>query len=162
LQAHFHFYKYGDIASFNGNDQDSHWLIWEGSLDYGHAVRMRVNYNEFDAHTVKYRRFDGDGLMTRGVIVRHLVLPGHTDDSKRILGYLHREYGDSIYISIMNQYTPMPGMEGELARPLTEEEYAEVTDYARAIGIRQAFLQEGGTVSESFIPAFDGEGVLPC
>jgi len=58
----FHFYKYGDIASFNGNDQDSHWLIWEGSLDYGHAVRMRVNYNEFDAHTVKYRRFDGDGL----------------------------------------------------------------------------------------------------
>ncbi|MBE6622523.1 MAG: radical SAM protein [Ruminococcaceae bacterium] len=107
-------------------------------------------------------RFDGDGLMTRGVIVRHLVLPGHTDDSKRILGYLHREYGDSIYISIMNQYTPMPGMEGELARPLTEEEYAEVTDYARAIGIRQAFLQEGGTVSESFIPAFDGEGVLPC
>ncbi len=58
----FYFYKYGDIASFNGDDQDHDWLIWEGSLDYGNAVRIRVNYNEFDAHTVKYRRFDGEGL----------------------------------------------------------------------------------------------------
>ena len=61
--------------------------------------------------------FDGDGMMIKGVIVRHLVLPGHTDDSVRILDYLHREYGSSIYISIMNQYTPMPGMTGELSRP---------------------------------------------
>ncbi len=104
-------------------------------------------------------RFDDDGIMTRGVIVRHLVLPGHTDDSKKILSYLHRTYGDSIYISIMSQYTPMAGMTGELARPLAEEEYAEVVDHAVSLGIRNAFLQEGGAVGESFIPAFDGEGV---
>ncbi len=102
-----------------------------------------------------------EGLMTRGVIVRHLVLPGHIEDSKRVLSYLHDEYGDRIYISIMNQYTPMPGMIGELSRPLTEEEYAEVVAHARRIGIRRAFIQEGGAVSESFIPAFDGLGVLP-
>jgi len=106
-------------------------------------------------------RFDGDGLMTRGVIVRHLVLPGHVDDSKKILSYLHHEYGDSIYISIMSQYTPMAGMTGELSRPLSEEEYAEVVDHALSLGIRNAFIQEGSAVGESFIPTFDGEGVLP-
>ena len=106
-------------------------------------------------------RFDGEGLMMRGVIVRHLVLPGHIDDSKKILSYLHHEYGDSIYISIMSQYTPMPGMTGELARPLTEKEYAEVVEHALSLGIHNAFLQEGSAVGESFIPAFDGEGVLP-
>ncbi len=103
-------------------------------------------------------RFDKNGLMTRGVIVRHLVLPDHTNDSKRILAYLHGEYGDSIYISIMSQYTPMKGMTGGLARPLTDDEYAEVVDYARALGIRNAFIQEGDAVGESFIPDFDPQG----
>jgi putative pyruvate formate lyase activating enzyme len=99
--------------------------------------------------------------MTRGVIIRHLVLPGHVEDSKKVLSYLHHEYGDSIYISIMSQYTPMPGMTGELARSLTEGEYAAVVEHALSLGIRNAFLQEGSSVGESFIPAFDGEGVLP-
>ncbi len=105
-------------------------------------------------------RFTKEGLMTRGVIVRHLVLPGQTDDSKHILSYLHQTYGHSIFISIMNQYTPMPGMTGPLARPLSEEEYREVVDYARSIGIRNAFIQEGGAVGESFIPDFHGEGII--
>ncbi len=104
-------------------------------------------------------RFDGNGLMTRGVIVRHLVLPGHIEDSKAILAYLYRKYGDSIYISIMRQYTPTASMTGDLARPLTEAEYREVVAYACDLGIRNAFLQEGEAVGESFIPAFDGEGV---
>jgi putative pyruvate formate lyase activating enzyme len=101
-----------------------------------------------------------EGLMTRGVIVRHLVLPGHIDDSKRVIGYLHETYGDEIYLSIMSQYTPMPGMEGELSRALTQEEYEEVVAFARGIGVTQAFLQEGSAVGESFIPAFNGEGIL--
>ncbi len=105
-------------------------------------------------------RFDRDGLMTRGVIVRHLVLPGHTDDSCRVLDYLHGEYGDSIFVSIMSQYTPMSGMTGELARRLTAAEYESVADYARSIGIRLAFLQEMSAAGEDCIPAFDGEGVL--
>ena len=60
----------------------------------------------------------------------------------------------------MSQYTPMAGMTGELSRPLSEEEYAEVVDHALSLGIRNAFIQEGSAVGESFIPAFDGEGVL--
>ncbi len=57
----FNFYKYGDIASYNGDTQDAQWLTWEGSLDYGYFRRMRVNYNSFDAATVRYERFDGSG-----------------------------------------------------------------------------------------------------
>ena len=103
-----------------------------------------------------------DGMLTRGIIVRHMILPGHTKDSKAILRYLHEEYGRDVTISIMNQYTPMPGIEKrcpELARRVTRREYDRVIDYALSIGISEAFIQEGGTAAESFIPAFDGEGV---
>lgn len=102
-----------------------------------------------------------DALLRRGVIVRHLVLPGQTRDSKKILRYLHETYGDRIYISIMNQYTPMAHMEEyeELDRPVSAGEYNRIVTFAERIGITQAYIQEGGTVAESFIPAFDGEGL---
>ena len=106
--------------------------------------------------------FDERGIMRRGTIVRHMILPGHTKDSKRIIGELHRAFGDHIYISIMNQYTPMEGIEKEypeLGRRVTRREYDRVLDYAISIGIEKAYMQEGGTASESFIPAFDCEGV---
>ena len=102
---------------------------------------------------------DDEGMMIRGVIVRHLVLPGHIENSLRTLEYLKKEYGNGIYVSIMNQYTPMPGAEGELARPLTKAEYAEVVSYARSIGIVNGFIQEGETAKESFIPEWNGFGV---
>jgi putative pyruvate formate lyase activating enzyme len=98
--------------------------------------------------------FDDEGMMMAGVMVRHLVLPGHTGDSKDIIRYLFETYGDSIYLSIMNQFTPNVGCP-ELSRPLTEKEYDEVVDYALSLGVTGAFIQEGGTVSESFIPEFD-------
>lgn len=96
-----------------------------------------------------------------GVIVRHLVLPGCTADSMNILRYLHGTYGDSIYISIMNQYTPLREVSSfpELNRKITRREYDKVVNYAISLGIENAFIQEGGTVSESFIPPFDGEGI---
>lgn len=105
--------------------------------------------------------FDENGIMTRGVIVRHLILPGQTADSKRVLRYLHETYGDSIYISIMNQFTPMTDLSDypEINRTLTDDEYRRVVDFAERIGIVQGFVQEGATASESFIPEFDGEGV---
>lgn len=99
--------------------------------------------------------FDSDGMMTKGVIVRHLVLPGHTDDSMRVLEYLHSEYGDSIMISIMSQYTPMAGMTGELSRALTDKEYGEVVAFAQKIGISNAYIQDGESAKESFIPEFN-------
>ncbi len=100
-------------------------------------------------------RFDQNGIMKSGVIVRHLVLPDHTDDSKAVIKYLYDTYGDNIYISIMNQYTPVcdTGFD-ELSRAVTDEEYKDVVDFAEAIGVKNAFIQEGGTVSESFIPDF--------
>ncbi|MBR5247649.1 MAG: 4Fe-4S cluster-binding domain-containing protein [Lachnospiraceae bacterium] len=101
-------------------------------------------------------------LMTRGVIVRHLLLPGQTKDSKKILRYLHETYGNDIYISIMNQYTPLPHVTHipELNRKVTAEEYDRVMQFALRIGIENGFFQEGEAASESFIPQFDGTGLL--
>lgn len=105
--------------------------------------------------------FDENGMMRRGVIVRHLMLPGHLDDTKNVLRFLYENYGDSIWISIMNQYTPMcsdPRFP-ELSRTVSDEEYNEAIDFACELGIENAFVQEGGTVGESFIPPFDLSGV---
>lgn len=106
--------------------------------------------------------FDDMGMIRRGVIVRHMVLPGHTLDSRNIIDYLYNTYGDSIYISIMNQYTPVvtPRMEKypELGRSITTREYDKVIDFAIEIGVKNAYVQEGETNKESFIPDFDGEG----
>ena len=101
------------------------------------------------------------GLMQRGIIVRHLMLPGQAADSKKILRYLHTTYGDAIYISIMNQYTPLAGVSEipELNRKVTPEEYRRVLDFADRIGIENGFMQEDGTAAESFIPPFDYEGI---
>lgn len=101
------------------------------------------------------------GMMKRGMIVRHLVLPGQTKDSKKVLRYLHETYGNNIYISIMNQYTPLPHVAQipELNRRITAEEYDKVVNFALGIGIENAFIQEGETAEESFIPPFNMEGV---
>lgn len=105
--------------------------------------------------------FDGRGMMQRGVIVRHLALPGCQEDSKRVLRYLHRNFENHIYISILNQYTPVRRFEEmtELNRTLTEAEYREIVEYAMDLGVEQGFVQEGETAKESFIPAFDYEGL---
>lgn len=106
--------------------------------------------------------FDENGMMKRGVIVRHLVLPSYTENSKAVIKYLYESYGDAIYMSIMNQYTPMRGMEDfpEINRRVTDEEYNEVVDFAANLGVENAFIQEGGSVSESFIPIWNGEGIV--
>ena len=104
---------------------------------------------------------DEDNLILRGTIVRQLTLPGCMEDSMQILKYLHETYGDTIYISIMNQFTPLSNLEKypELNRKITDEEYEALVDYAIEIGIENGFIQEGDTAEESFIPAFDCEGV---
>lgn len=104
---------------------------------------------------------DKSGLMKKGVIVRHLVLPGCTADSKDIISYLYHTYGDRIYISIMNQFTPVCDLSSfpELNRRITVREYEKIVDYALDIGVENGFIQEGNTAEESFIPEFDGEGL---
>lgn len=95
-------------------------------------------------------------LMKRGLIVRILILPGHTDDAMKIIDYLYHKYGDNIIISIMNQYTPVDFFEYyNLNRKVSDVEYDEVIDYACNLGIKYAFIQEGDTQDMSFIPEFD-------
>ena len=114
--------------------------------------------------------FDAEGMLKRGTMIRHLVLPGHTKNSKQVLASLSEHFGSGLYLSLMNQYTPMEGKEGsrlqsvlswypELSRKVTEREYEKVLDYAFTLGFTQGFFQEGDVAKESFIPAFDGEGV---
>lgn len=105
--------------------------------------------------------FDERGMMKKGVVVRHLLLPGHVKESKAVLRYLYETYRNQIYISIMSQYTPMPQMVNypELNRRVTKREYNRLLDYAMELGIENGFFQEGDPVGESFIPAFNGEGV---
>ncbi len=102
-------------------------------------------------------REDTCPLMTRGMIVRHMILPGCVEDSKAVLRYLYSTFGDNIYISIMSQYTPLENVEGypEINRRVTEAEYDSVVDYAVDLGITNAFVQDGEAATESFIPDFE-------
>lgn len=105
---------------------------------------------------------DACEMIKKGVIVRHLLLPGHVKEAKSIVSYLYETYGDQIYISMMNQYTPVENVAGDklLGRKVTKREYARLLDYAAEIGVTQGFYQEGDTAMESFIPPFDCQGVL--
>ena len=110
---------------------------------------------------VRTPEFDERGMMKKGVIVRHLLLPGHVRNSKKVLEYLYGTYGDQIYISLMNQYTPMPAMKDDpqLSRKVTDREYDRLLDHAISFGVTNCFIQEGETAKESFIPEFNGEGI---
>ena len=105
--------------------------------------------------------FDDRGILQKGVIVRHLVLPGYTQDSKKIIKYLYDTYGNGIFISILSQFTPLSYLSEypELNRKITEEEYEDVVEYAIEIGVDNGFIQEGDVAEESFIPDFEGQGV---
>lgn len=96
-----------------------------------------------------------DGIMRSGVVVRILLLPSHVAEAKLSVRYLYETYGDNIYISLMNQYTPMPSMKSPLDRTVTNAEYSELVSYAERLGVVNAFIQEGGTQKESFIPDFE-------
>jgi len=105
--------------------------------------------------------FSDNGIIKKGVIVRHLMLPDNISDSKKIISYLYQKYKHNIYISIMNQYTPIKKYKyKELNNKVSDIEYDELIDYAYNLGVRNAYVQEGETQMESFIPIFDGEGVI--
>lgn len=130
-----------------------------------HNAKMEVDRCRLsDAEVGAQAEEDEQYLLKKGVVVRHMVIPTHTADSKKIVEYLYRTYKDDIFISIMSQYTPVIDAETakgypELARKLTEREYDSVVDYAIELGVENAFIQEGDVAEESFIPAFDGTGV---
>ena len=127
------------------------------------AGKVRTGAGTVSSDCSRYR--SGQSLIRRGVIVRHLLMPGHVKNAEAVVRYLHDTYGDSIYISMMNQYTPMKNLKMKaedyrlLSRKVTKREYERLIDYAVGIGIEKGFIQEGGTAKESFIPAWNGEGV---
>lgn len=150
------------------------WLVdyKYADADLGRALSHVADYPETAARALSRmcaavaarggELVDADGMMRRGVIVRHLVLPGHADDSCRVLDRIWDVAGD-VPISVMNQYTPNERMRasgGELSRAVAEDEYEFVLDHADDVGFTQMFWQEGGAVDESFTPAFDTTGVL--
>lgn len=103
---------------------------------------------------------DATGFIQKGVIVRQLLLPGHVNDAKAVLKYLYDTYHDHVYISMMSQFTPIALKDyPEINRTVTRREYERLVDYALEIGITNAFIQEGDVAKDSFIPAFDCEGV---
>ena len=106
-------------------------------------------------------RFGSDGLMKKGVIVRNLLLPGHVKNSREIVHYVYETYGNSVYLSLMNQYTPMGTFEKYpyLNRKVTRREYERLLSIVLDLGVENAFIQEGDTAEESFIPPFDESGL---
>lgn len=138
--------------------------FWVASAALEEMVRQIPGMQFQDEKSGKKIHYTGEeeAVMTKGIIVRHLLLPGAVEESKKIIRYLYETYGDKIYISIMNQYTPFGDFEKypELARKISDEEYEEVIDYAINLGVEQGFIQEGDTAEESFVPDFDIDNIL--
>jgi len=100
--------------------------------------------------------------MKKGIIIRHLILPGKLDDTKKILKWISDNLPKEIYVSLMGQYTPFYNANKyqELNRRISNKEYEEVIEYFFEIGLENGFVQDDESASESFIPDFDLEGIL--
>lgn len=106
-------------------------------------------------------KFSSNGMMTKGIIVRCLVLPTKGTDTKKIINYLYKKYQDNIYLSIMNQYTPVNHSDTFtfLNDKVSDKEYDDIINYALDLGVKNAYIQEGETQDKSFIPPFNLEGL---
>lgn len=147
------------LPDFKYSDRE-HAKRYSGAADYPQKAEAAL------AEMVRQTgppQFDGHGMMKKGVIVRHLLLPGCLEDAKRIVHYLYKTYGNQIYMSLMNQYTPLDSLDKEkypeIARKVSDRAYDSLVNYAIELGVEQAFIQEGDTAEESFIPPFTLEGV---
>lgn len=131
---------------------------YSNAPDYSEVAKLAIEEMVMQQSSCS---FDEEGIIRKGVIVRHLLLPGGLKDSKRIIKYLNRTYGNKIYISLMSQYTPLAHVKKypQLNRRVTEREYNHLVDYALEIGVLNGFTQEREVAEESFIPHFDETGV---
>lgn len=166
-------YERGDVVRAMGDVVDV-WLTdfkyASGSLagelsaapDYPEVAAEALAAMLEDVRAAGGREVSSDGALRRGVIVRHLVLPGHADDSCAVLDRVWELAGDEADLSVMNQYTPNEACRragGDLSHGVSEDEYEIVLCHADDLGFTRIWWQEGGTVSESFVPAFDATGV---
>ena len=125
--------------------------------DYFEVASLAIEEMYCQVGSPKYE----DDILKRGMIIRHLVLPGHIDDSKKVIKYLYDTYGDNIVLSIMNQYTPVKKLRySELNNRVSDREYDDLIDYASDLGIENCFVQDSSSQSESFIPEFKGDKLI--
>lgn len=105
--------------------------------------------------------FAAEGIMRRGVIIRHLLLPGRLEDAKRIAAHVYHRFGNNVYLSLMNQYTPLhrASEQPKLNRTVPADEYRDLIDYALSLGVENGFIQEGDTADCVYIPEFDLQGI---
>lgn len=103
-----------------------------------------------------YPEYNESGIMTSGVLIRHLLLPGHSEESKEVLYYLFKRYGYMVMLSVMSQYTPVSGLSEypELQRRVSEEEYTSLVDFCAELGMENVYVQELSSASDEFIPNF--------
>ncbi len=101
-----------------------------------------------------------DGLLRQGVVIRHLVLPGQLESTRRVIDWVARTFRPGeVLFSLMSQYTPQPGAEGPLRRHVTAAEYRAAAEYMENCGIVDGFVQERTSAREEYTPAFDLTGV---
>ena len=111
-------------------------------------------------HQVGPYQIDENGLLRSGVIVRHMVLPGRLDNTRRVIDYVAGRFAPGeVLFSLMSQYTPQAGATGALARRVTGAEYRAAVEYMRACGICDGFVQEKSSAKEEYTPDFDLSGI---
>lgn len=141
----------------------AHAEEYSGAPDYPQTAKAALQEMFRQVGTVRFAQVDGEEepMLRRGMVVRHLLLPGALADAKRIVAYLYDTYGDDIYISLMSQYTPGKAVEQHpvLHKRVRRKDYDALVDEAIRLGVEHAFIQEGSAADESFIPAFDYQGV---
>lgn len=128
------------------------------AADYPHVVKRAL------AEMVRQQPqmiFSERGMLEKGVIVRHLLLPAHRKEAEQVVEYVHTHYGNQIALSLMSQYTPLDGLSDypEINRRVTKREYEKLVDFALDIGVENGFTQEMGSAGRCYIPPFDGEGI---
>lgn len=132
--------------------------VYSGAMDYIDIAKLAIDEMYRQVKKLKYNK---DGSLKKGLIVRHLLLPGQVEGAKKILKYLYEKYGDNIYFSIMNQYTPTLNIlmakhdYGILKRKIGHRDYDKIISYAIELGINNAFYQEDGTNKKNYIPDFN-------
>jgi len=137
---------------------DSYAIKYSGAKDYfQHASKAIAEMFRQVGEPV----FDSEALLQRGLIIRHLMLPGLLFDTKKVLDHIRSTYGDSVYVSIMNQYTPMhrAAQYPEINKKLNKRHYESIIQYCLDSGIHNAFIQDTGTATEDYVPDFNLSGV---
>lgn len=132
---------------------DKYAIKYSNAPNYSYHVKMAIDEMFLQ---VGKNKFDKEGIMKKGVIIRHMMLPGLLFDSKKIVDYIYDRFNDDVYISIMSQYTPMKWVENypEINKKVSKKYYQSLVDYALNSGVKNAYIQDGEAADESFIPEF--------